>query len=189
MDFTEPQRARLLDIARNVIQQQLGRRGLPPVPEDDPAFGQSASCFVTLHSLGDHRLRGCIGQIRANGPLLECVKEMAQAVLDDPRFRMNPVTLGELPDLELEITVLSPLEAAGHALDFDLLEHGIYLNCRGETGCFLPQVARETGWTREQLLTRLCTEKMGLPADAWKSPGARLYRFSATIVGPKPFVR
>lgn len=189
MDFTESQCSRLLDIARSVIQQQLGRRDLPRVPEDEPAFAQSASCFVTLHSLGEHHLRGCIGQINATGPLLESVKSMAEAVLDDPRFRVNPVTLAELPDLEMEITVLSPLEKAANPLDFELLQHGIYLHCRGETGCFLPQVARETGWTKEQLLARLCTEKMGLAADSWRSPDARLYRFSATIIGPERFVR
>ena len=114
---------------------------------------------------------------------------MAEAVLDDPRFRVNPVTLEELPELELEITVLSPLEPAANPLDFDPLQHGIYLHCQGETGCFLPQVARETGWTKEQLLSRLCSEKMGLPADSWRSPAARLSRFAATIIGPEPFVR
>ena len=111
------------------------------------------------------------------------------AVLEDPRFRVNPVCADELPELELEITVLSPLELAANALDFELLEHGIYLHCQGATGCFLPQVARETGWSKQQLLARLCTEKMGMPADAWQSPAARLYRFTATIIGPEPFVR
>ncbi len=189
MDFTASQRSLLLDIARRQIQQHLGRRALPAVAEDDPVLIQPASCFVTLHATGERRLRGCIGQIRATGPLLESVKEMAMAVLDDPRFRVNPVTLDELPELELEITVLSPLEPAATPLDFEPLQHGIYLNCQGESGCFLPQVARETGWTKEQLLSRLCTEKMGLPADSWQSPAARLSRFNAIIIGPEPFVR
>ena len=65
------------------------------------------------------------------------------AVLDDPRFREDPVMLDELPELEIEITVLSPLEPADSPLDFELLEHGIYLHCEGETGCFLPGGPRD----------------------------------------------
>jgi len=188
MELTAPRQALLLDIARQVIRDSLLRQDAAALPsDDDPILLQQASCFVTLHSLRTYHLRGCIGQIRATGPLLQSVIEMAQAVLQDPRFRTDPVTLEELPDLELEITVLSPLELTNHPLDFDPLQHGIYLQCQSESGCFLPQVARETGWTREQLLARLCTEKMGLPLDAWKSPAAQLYRFTATIVGPQPF--
>lgn len=189
MELTADQCSLLLDLARQTIRQRLARQDAPPISADDPAFAQPASCFVTLHTLQEHRLRGCIGQLHADGPLLGCVKEMALAVLDDPRFRGDPITLDELPDLAIEITVLSPLEPAGHPLDFAPLEHGIYLQCQGETGCFLPQVAMETGWTHEQLLARLCTEKMGLAATAWQSPAARLYRFTTTIIGPEPFVR
>lgn len=187
MEFTPSQRSALLDVARQVIRQRLSRQDLPPAPADDPAFQQPASCFVTLHTRQDHRLRGCIGQVRATGPLLDSIKDMADAVLDDPRFRVSPVTPEELPSLEIEITVLSPLEPAADPLDFDLLEHGVYLQCRGETGVFLPQVARDTGWTKEQLLNRLCSEKMGLPANAWKVLNARLFRFTTTIIGPEPF--
>jgi AmmeMemoRadiSam system protein A len=189
MEFTAAQCSFLLDLARQTIRQRLSCQELPPVSADDPALGQPGSCFVTLHTLGEHRLRGCIGQIQATGPLLVSVREMAEAVLDDPRFRVDPVTTDELPGLAIEITVLSPLEPAAHPLDFYPLEDGIYLQCQGETGCFLPQVARETGWTREQLLARLCTEKMGLAANAWQAPAARLYRFTATIIGPEPFAR
>ena len=59
--------------------------------------------------------------------------------------------------------------------------------CGGRTGCFLPQVARETGWTREQLLGRLCSEKMGLPAAFWMQAGAQLMTFTTLIIGPEPF--
>lgn len=188
MDLTPEQSSCLLEVARAVIRRELGESDTV-VPElADPVFNTPAGCFVTLHTLADHRLRGCIGMIRATSPLKESVQEMAAAALDDPRFRGDPVTLDELPELEIEITVLSPLEKAESPLDFDLLEHGIYLQCQGESGCFLPQVARETGWPKEQLLARLCTEKMGLDADAWHQPDSSLYRFTATIIGPEPFV-
>ena len=80
-------------------------------------------------------------------------------------------------------------EAAGAgASAFEPLEHGIYLQLAGRTGCFLPQVARETRWTREQLLARLCTEKLGVDPRAWQAGDARLFTFSVLVLGPEPFV-
>lgn len=156
-------------------------------PDLDPMLLQPAGCFVTLHESTTHRLRGCIGRLDTAQPLLPTVEHMAQAVLEDPRFVDHPVAPEELPHLELEITVIFPLRPAAHALDFEPLDDGIYLTIDGWSGCFLPQVARETGWTKEQLLSRLCTEKMGLPADAWQGPGAKLHVFSTYVIGPEPF--
>lgn len=189
MIFSSHQQKQLLDLARSIIRRKLGATSIAPPAITDAAFDVVGSCFVSLHNLEDHKLRGCIGQLHADGPLKQCVMEMAEAVLDDPRFTDAPVQLDELSSLQLEITVLSPLMPAAHTLDFDLLEHGIYLKCAGETGCFLPQVARETRWSKEQLLTRLCQEKMDLEANAWQRPEARLYRFTTLIIGPEPFVR
>src|SRR5258708_16462721 len=114
-----------------------------------------AGCFGTLHECGTHRLRGCIGTLISNQPLSQTVHEMAQAVLGDPRFTDERVTADELPRLDLEISVVSPLKPAASSLDFDLLNDGIYLVVENRAGVFLPQVARETGWTKEQLLGRL----------------------------------
>jgi AmmeMemoRadiSam system protein A len=188
MEFSPVQQQTLLDLVRALIRRALGETAAMPPDVTGPDYSGPAGCFVTLHALYTHHLRGCIGQMQATHPLRDAITEMSRAVLDDPRFRDAPVTWDELPELELEITVLSPLEPAQHPMDFDLLDHGIYLRCADETGVFLPQVARETGWTREQLLARLCSEKMGLPENAWKHPEARLFRFSATIIGPEPFV-
>lgn len=188
MTFTAQQSSFLLHFSRSTIRQALGDRFAPIPTSDDPAVRQSAGCFVTLHTLAGHRLRGCIGQLVADGPLLALLQEMSRAVLRDPRFQDEPVNLAELPELELEITVLSPLEAAANPLDFDLLQHGIYLKIGPAGGCFLPQVARETGWSREQLLNRLCSEKMGLHPSQWRQPDAKLSRFSTVILGPEPFV-
>jgi AMMECR1 domain-containing protein len=82
--------------------------------------------------------------------------------------------------------VLSPLLPCASPLDFDLQNDGIYLIAGERAGCFLPQVARETGWTKEQLLDRLCTEKLGMPATTWRTGDATLMRFSTVIVGPEP---
>ena len=103
-------------------------------------------------------------------------------VLGDPRFTARPVLFEELAMLSIEISVLSPLRPAAHALDFDLQHDGIYLACGGRSGVFLPQVARETGWSKEQLLDRLCTEKMGFPPKMWQHPAARLQTFTTTVL-------
>lgn len=155
--------------------------------ESDPFLLQPAGCFVSLHAMKTRRLRGCVGKLEASQPLLHAVRDAAAAVLEDPRFGEDRVRPEELPGLELEITLLSALRPAPTPLDFDPHHDGIYLVCNKRTGCFLPQVARETRWGRETLLDRLCTEKMKLPACSWRNGDARLYVFGTLIVGPEPF--
>lgn len=177
----------ILGLARNAILSQLRRAAYTIPAIADPLLNAPCGCFVTLHSTSN-QLRGCIGRIQSPEPLYLNIHNSALGAIEDPRFTYNPITLQELPRLTLEVSVLSPLEQAKSTTDFDLLEHGIVMQAEGRSGTFLPQVARETGWTKEQLLTRLCAEKMGVSADAWKNPGAILYRYSATIVGPVPFL-
>ncbi len=180
-------REALLHIARATIRRVLANReSATPVPED-PALLQPAGCFVSLHALASHKLRGCVGRLEANAPLYQAVAEAAERVLGDPRFDKDPVRLEEIDSLELEISVLSPLRPLDDPSQFDLHEEGVYLMSRGQAGCFLPQVARETGWSREQLLARLCTEKMGLPPSALRDPSAKLWAFSVWMIGPVPF--
>lgn len=188
MVLTPQQQQTLLDAARDVIRSTLSGQPLAPVETVDAALPQPAGCFVTLHERGTHRLRGCVGQLEASRPLIEAVRHAAASVLEDPRFHDDRVRLGELPELEIEISVLSPLRRVDDPLDFDLLNDGIYLTLGGRSGCFLPQVARETGWSKEQLLARLCTEKMGYPPAAWQLPDARMQVFSTLQIGPEPFV-
>jgi len=184
-----PNPSTLLQLARWTIITRLGGTpGFAAPGEDDPVLAQPAGCFVSLHDLHTHALRGCVGRIDASAPLLDALRDAASGVLEDPRFVQSPVTLDELPRLSIEISVLSPLAPARDALDFDLLNDGIYLRIADRGGCFLPQVARETGWTKEQLLDRLCTEKIGCPRDAWRSADATLQRFSTVIIGPEPFM-
>jgi AmmeMemoRadiSam system protein A len=193
--FLRPEhQAALLDEARRTIRRALdAAEDAPPEPATDraapdPALLRPAGCFVSLHALESHRLRGCVGRLDAVKPLLHAVRHAARGVLDDPRFRHCPVCVDELAELEIEISVLSPLCPADGPEAFDLLNDGIYLTCQGRSGCFLPQVARETGWPRERLLARLCTEKLGLAGDAWQRHDARLETFTTLILGPEPFV-
>jgi len=187
VELTEPQQRTLMDLSREVIRKSLAGQPNVSFQIPDPALHQPAGCFVSLHRLHTHKLRGCVGRLEANGPLWEMVAQSSANVLRDPRFTNEPVTLEELPELSPELSVLSPLQQAASPLNFDPLKHGIYLMCCGRTGCFLPQVARETGWSREQLLGRLCSEKMGLPATFWMQAGAQLMTFTTLIIGPEPF--
>ena len=119
--------------------------------------------------------------------LWDAVRQTAVDVLQDPRFAStHPVTAADVTDLEIEVSVLSPPREAATTLDFDPMSDGIYLTFGGRAGFFLPQVARETGWTREQLLDRLCLEKLGLPADTWRSEAAKLFTFKVEVIGPEP---
>ncbi|MDQ3439344.1 MAG: AmmeMemoRadiSam system protein A, partial [Planctomycetota bacterium] len=162
MDLSHGSRSELLNIARSALRAAVEGREVVLPPPTAPDLVQPAGCFVSLHERDTHRLRGCIGRLEASGPLWQVVRETAANVLDDPRFIDQRVTVADLPTLEIEVSIISPLVRAASSTSFDLLNDGVYLICGERTGCFLPQVARETGWTREQLLDRLCTEKLGV---------------------------
>ena len=182
-------RLQLLDIARGALLQRLADgadEGGPAEPPTDARLVCPSGCFVSLHERSSHRLRGCVGRLDPQLPLWKAVEQTARDVLADPRFVTLPITPQDIPDLELEVSVLSPPREARDPLDFDLLEDGIYLVSGQRAGFFLPQVARETGWTKEQLLNRLCVEKLGLPADTWRKPDAKLYTFKVEVIGPEP---
>jgi len=194
MNLTPQQQRLLLDAAREVIRRAARGRGETladefPIPDPpDPLLLEPAGCFVSLHDLSSKRLRGCVGRLDAKHPIWHAVQLTAASVLQDPRFSQDPVRGDELGALEIEITVLSPLCDCQHVLDFEPMRDGIYLTIGENSGCFLPQVARMTGWTREQLLERLCAEKLGLDPACWRhEPSARLQRFTTLIIGPEPF--
>jgi AmmeMemoRadiSam system protein A len=143
------------------------------LPSDD--LRRPAAAFVSLHRHG--RLRGCVGYIEPRKPLYETVAEAAvAAALHDRRF--NPVTDAEVPELELEISVLSPFSVVGPE-EVRPGEHGLMVSLGYQRGLLLPQVATEHGWTRERFLEETCA-KAGLERDAWKG-GARLEAFTACV--------
>lgn len=183
MQLPEEHQDILLNLARRTIRAALSGievPGLPPHPE----LQARAGCFVSLHQAYDHRLRGCVGRLDAKSPLVEIVSEMSLGVLEDPRFLTDPVRIDELHSLNIELSILSPLQPMASPLEFDLLNEGIYLTHSGRSGCFLPQVARETRWSREQLLARLCVEKLGVSGLAWKHEETRAYSFKTWVIGP-----
>jgi AmmeMemoRadiSam system protein A len=185
MDLSPESRTRLVRLAAETIHFHFhAPPGAALLP--DKINAPAAGCFVSLHRKNNHALRGCIGVFDPSRPLGDMLVSAAQSALRDPRFTAEPITAAELSQLELEITVLDPLLRAPSTLAFDPRQHGIYLTVQQKSGCFLPQVGRSTGWSREQLLTRLSVEKLGLPPDAWRDPSAVLQTFTAQIIGPTP---
>lgn len=179
--MNETSRKRLLEIARRSVEAAVAGAPLPKVSESDPEISGKQGCFVTLKNRG--MLRGCIGRFVSDVPLYLLVNEMARAsATEDPRFYSSPITPEELADIEIEISVLSPLHRAANPLDLELGVHGIYIRRGGAAGCFLPQVATETGWSKEEFLSACCSHKAGLPPDAWKDPKTEVYLFTAEII-------
>ena len=105
------------------------------------------------------------------------------AVRDDPRF--TPVTAAELKDIRVEVSVLSKPRAVKSADEIIMGKHGVIVRRGMQGGVFLPQVATETGWTKEHFLSELCSQKAGLPPDCWKDPATRLEVFTAEVFGEK----
>jgi uncharacterized protein len=183
--MTDKQKQSLLQVARKVIKAAVRREPISEFESEDPLFNEKRGCFVTIHNQG--QLRGCIGRFDPDQLLIKLIREMAIAATRDPRFVTNPVTPVELKEIDIEISVLSPLEKTQDPLSLELGKHGIYIKKGYASGCFLPQVATETGWTKEQFLSQCCGGKAGLPPDAWKQSDTDVFLFTAEVFGEKDF--
>ena len=173
----------LLKIIREQVTAAVKHQPPPTLPDcTDPQLNEHRGCFVTLKNTGS--LRGCIGQFTADKPLIKLIAEMAvAAATKDPRFVFDPISSGELPSLDIEVSVLSPLKKTSDPLSLRLGIDGIYIVKGYQSGCFLPQVATETGWTKEEFLTQCCSHKAGMTPDAWKDSQTDVYLFTADIFG------
>jgi len=178
----EVQKQILLKAARDTVEAVVKGDNLCVFESADPALNANCGCFVTLKTQG--RLRGCIGQFTSDIPLIELVAEMAKSsVSADPRFVNDRLTVDELNQLEIEISVLSPLERTDDPLSLRPGIDGIYIKKGFASGCFLPQVATEAGWSKEEFLSYCCAHKAGLSSDAWKDPDTEVYLFTAEVFG------
>jgi len=177
-ELTADERQALLRAARESIAAHFERRR-PELPAATGALGENRGAFVTLHRR-DGELRGCVGMMLSERPLLETVARMAVAsATEDGRF--EPVTRPELAGLTIEISALGPLEPI-RPEDVEVGRHGLLLSYAGRRGVLLPQVPVEHGWDRETFLAHTC-RKAGLPADTWRRPGVELLGFTATVFG------
>jgi AmmeMemoRadiSam system protein A len=165
----------LLQLARDAIVAHVSI-GQMLTASAEPIAAQMGAAFVTLHKHGE--LRGCIGHIEADQPLGHVVPRCAvSAASTDPRF--PPVTLVEVPDLEIEISLLGPLESIAGPADIIVGHHGLVVERDWRRGLLLPQVATEWDWDATQFLEQTC-HKAGLPQDAWKH-WAKIWRFEAEV--------
>jgi AMMECR1 domain-containing protein len=163
MNLSTADKQLLLQVARDSIAAQLTGKAATPVQATSPVLKELRGAFVSLHRRG--QLRGCIGYIDAIKPLLQTVQEMAPAAaFHDPRFR--PLQADELADLEIEISVLTPMR--------------LYIVRGLNRGLLLPQVATQYHWDRATFLAQTCN-KAGLPPDAWKDPNTQIFIFRAEI--------
>lgn len=176
------ERQKLLQIARNSIKTYLQDDKKPEIKENDPVLLREFGAFVTLHERGE--LRGCIGNLIGRGPLYLTVRDMAiESATGDPRFPR--VQLSELKDIEIEISVLSPMQKIDDVSMIEMGKHGVLIKRGFRSGVYLPQVATETGWSKEEFLSSLCAHKAGLAPDAWKDKNTEIYIFSAEVFSEK----
>ena len=181
MGLTDKEKEYLLELARKTIIQAVSG-GTPPEPQAiTPTLGEKRGAFVTIKKRG--QLRGCIGYIQAIEPLVNTIRDMAiSAALNDPRF--EPVSKGELGDLELEISVLTPITPVKDINSIEVGKDGLIVKRGAYQGLLLPQVATEYGWDRDTFLSQTC-RKAGLPSDAWKMAGTEILSFRAEVFGEK----
>jgi AmmeMemoRadiSam system protein A len=176
--LSEAQKQTLIRIAREAIAARVA--GLPGTSHDiSEQFPDASGVFVTIKRRGD--LRGCLGTLQCRAPLADEIARCAgDSATEDPRF--PPVSMGEVPDLSVEISVLGPLEEIDPTKPgaIEIGTHGLVVEQGLRRGLLLPQVATEWGWDVEQFLQHT-SRKAGLPLDAWRT--ARVYRFDAEVFG------
>ena len=172
----------LLLIARNTVIEYVKNRKTLEINENklSPTVKTNCGAFVTLKKHSD--LRGCIGRFDASEPLYKVVRDMAIASSTQD-YRFPPVVYNEIPELEFEISVLTPMRRVHSADEIKLGKHGIYIRKGYSSGTFLPQVAAETGWTKEEFLGHCAQDKTGIGWSGWKD--AELYVYEAIVFGEK----
>ena len=176
--LTDADKKQLKEIALQSIKDSLDSKPIarPTLHSQLSILNSKCGAFVSLHKYG--RLRGCIGHFGEDYPLHEIVAEMARAAaFEDPRF--TPVTREELDDIDIEISVLTPMRRIQSIDEFELHRHGIYIRKGFRSGTFLPQVADEVNWTKEEFIGHCSQDKAGLGWDGWRD--AELYVYEAIV--------
>ncbi len=176
--LTKRQKKRLVQIARKTIDLYLKKGKVYSVSKrDKDTMPADNGAFVSIYK--NKELRGCIGHIISEQPLSELVRDMAiAAATKDPRF--PPVTVDELDIVDVEVSVLSKPKRSS-VDDIVLGKHGVIISKGNNRGVFLPQVADETGWTKQKFLSVLASQKAGLAPDAWQDPSVTIETFTAEV--------
>ncbi len=181
-EFSPDARREMLELARAALEAAVKREKLPEVEPGSEALNLERGIFVTLKNR--EMLRGCLGRFVADTPLVRLVPEMtAASATQDPRFLGNPITPEELPEIDIKISVLSPLRKVSSPEEVRVGEHGIQVKQGWRSGCYLPEVATDYNMSREEFLTSCCRDKAGLPADAWQDPQTEIMVFTTESFG------
>ena len=181
MAIGDKDRETLLGLARATIAASIGGVEIPRFDLKSPEMREVLGVFVTLHKNG--RLRGCIGQFDPCDPLYQSVSNMAVAAATQDR-RFDMVTMEEMTEIDIEISVLSPLRTITDVEEIVIGTHGIYMTKDRFRGVLLPQVAVEQGYGREEFLNATC-EKAGLSPTRWKDGSVVIEIFDAEIFSEK----
>jgi len=177
LGFSAEEKEMLRQMAFQAIRCRCLGEAMPDIASQAPRLREPAAAFVCIHKGGE--LRGCIGIIEARAPLCETIKTMAvEAAFKDPRF--CAIASDELDKIDIEISVLTPMQRIGHPSEIEIGKHGLFIRKGYRSGLLLPQVATEHGWDREQFLRWTCL-KAGLAEKAWKDKDVEVYVFSADV--------
>ena len=176
-NLTEEEKKILHNIALTAITKKL-RNESPVLPmAKTDILNEKRGAFVSLHKNG--QLRGCIGYVHGVKPLAKAINDMAiAAAFQDPRF--STLQENELSDLDIEISVLTPMKQISNINEIEVGKHGLMMIKGPYSGLLLPQVATQYNWDRQTFLSETC-HKAGLPIDAWKDDNTEIYIFSAEI--------
>ena len=181
MSYSDQQQKEMLSIVSNALYAAAVEEEYTAKTSADSGLNSKSGCFVTLKTNG--LLRGCIGCFVSDDPLYKTLALYARAsLLEDPRFIGRRITIEELPEVDIDISVLTPLKPCDDPESIRLGVDGIYIRSSFGAGCFLPQVATETGWNVDEFWGNCCAQKAGLSYDAWRGSGVELYTFEAAIV-------
>ncbi|MCP4249001.1 MAG: AmmeMemoRadiSam system protein A [bacterium] len=182
--MTPEQQTAILNVARRAIRDAIRGEDTAASTPDVELPADFGGAFVTLKQ--GRRLRGCMGTFRPLGDLRETIDRVARmSASEDPRFTQQRIGPDDLDEIEIEVSVLSPPEPTDRPADLSIGRHGILIRRGPASGCFLPQVATERGWSAEEFLSQCCRTKAGLTADAWKQPDTEVLLFSAEIVSSR----
>jgi len=177
-------RKELLDVARKTLQALVNNKELPKFDVKGEELQAKRGVFVTYKNRG--RLRGCIGRFQSDEPLWKTVHQVAVlSARYDSRFADNPITAKEEPEIDIDISILSPMTRIKDPLNFIVGVHGLYIKQGQTAGTYLPQVATEQNWDKKTFITHLCEHKIGIAADAWKENTTEVYIYSAQVFADK----
>jgi len=179
--ITEQDKNQMFRLVKESIKEAIGKsNSILPGLEYTGILNQHLGVFVTLRNNG--KLRGCIGRFNPKQPLYQTLKDVAisSATKD---YRFDAVTKEELDEIDIEISILTPLKKIRSVDQIQLGKHGIYIKNGLNSGTFLPQVALEMRWTKDEFLGHCARDKAGIEWDGWKT--AELFTYEAIVIRQK----